>query len=204
MKRIRPFVLLLVALLAACAHLGRGSEERRERDRLWGAAHAALSAEDFRTADTLFTRFSERFPETPEGRDALFYLGAMRMDPRNPAWSSRIAAEWLRQYLARGDTAGENRVYRRPEAITLLELANQLNMPAENRIAALKPDTVVTTRTRVVPRRVVTAEESRALAGEVERLRREVAEREETIRTQREELNRIRRTLAPGRRPPDR
>ncbi|MDP9348637.1 MAG: hypothetical protein M3P24_05790, partial [Gemmatimonadota bacterium] len=176
-------------------------EERRERERLWGAAHAALSAEDFRAADTLFARFSERFPETPEGRDALFYLGALRMDPRNPAWSSRIAAEWLRQYLARGDTAGETRVHRRPEATTLLELANQLNMPAENRIAALKPDTVVTTRTRTVPRRVAPIEESHALSGEVERLRREIAERDETIRNQREELNRIRRTLAPGRRP---
>jgi hypothetical protein len=204
MKRTRALVLVLVALLAACAHLpGGSSATERERDRLWREAHFALSAENFPAADTLFTQLTRSFPNTQEGREALFYLGAMRIDPRNPAWSSRVAAEWLRQYLARGDTAAERRIYRRPEATTLLELSNQLNMPAENRIAALKPDTVVTTRTRVVPRRVVTVEESRALAGEVERLRRELAEREETIRSQREELNRIRRTLAPGRRPPD-
>jgi hypothetical protein len=65
-------------------------------------------------------------------------------------------------------------------------------MPAR-RVPGLQPEVV--TREVEGPRVVVPAQESRALAAEVERLRAQVAERDATIRQQREELERIRRTL---------
>lgn len=203
MNRTRALAPVLVALLAACAPITRigGGGERED---LWREAHLALAANEFSAADSLFTRLAAASPERREGREAVFYLGALRLDPRNPAWSSRQSAEQLRRYLAVADSLGPEAIMRRAEAQIFLELASQLNMPVADRIPALQPDTVV--RTRVVPgaappRRVVSGEEARNLAAEVERLRRELGEREETIRRQREELDRIRKTLAPGRRP---
>jgi len=200
MKQVRVLALAAVALATGCAHLGRG-HDGKERETLWREAHIALGAENFRAADTLFASLAMRFGQEQEGREAVFYLGAMRLDPRNPGWNSRAAADHLRRYLTVADTGRADLIYRRPEATTLLELANQLNMPEGSRIPALQPDTVVRTRTVPGRRVIVPAEESRALGAEVERLRRELAERDETIRAQREELNRIRRTLTPGRRP---
>ncbi|HEX2095375.1 MAG TPA: hypothetical protein VHG28_23465 [Longimicrobiaceae bacterium] len=169
---------------------------------MWERAHLALAIENFRTADSVFSQLATRFPQSHEGREALFYLGAMRIDPRNPGWSSQAAAEYLRRYLAHPGNGDAPEIQRRAEATTFLELANQLNLPADERVPALQPtDTVVISGRRGVPRVITSAEAARELQGEVERLRREVAERDETIRRQREELNRIRNTLAPGRRP---
>ena len=202
MNRSRAFALTLLVLASACAPLSLGSGNR-DRDTLWEEAHLALQAQRFSAADSLFSRLAERYPETREGQEALFYTGAIRLDPRNPGWSSRAAEESLRRYLALTESARSDRITRHPEAAVFLELATQLNMPVGERIPALQPDTVV--RTRVVQgggtRRVVGADEARALAADVERLRRELGERDATIRELREELARIRRTLTPGRRP---
>ena len=202
MKPTRGLVLLLALFLAACATLAPGSGGR-EGKRLWTAAHLALRAENFRAADSLFSRLATAHPRSEEGHEALFFLGEMRMDPRNPGWNSRLAAEYLRRYLARGDSSPRAEIHRQPEANTFLELANQLNLPAGQRIGALQPGT---TRVEVpqqapVPQRVVPSEEAAALRAEIERLRGELEARDETIRRQRDELNRIRNTLAPGRRP---
>src|SRR5690606_10279469 len=89
-----------------------------------------------------------------------------------------------------GDSAYLATLHRRPEAVTLLQLARQLNMPAEERVPGLQPETRVVTERVVVP-----ARESRALAAEVDRLRRLLAERDATIQQQKEELERIRKTL---------
>lgn len=201
MKPTRGLVFLLALFLAACASLAPGSRGG-EGKRLWTQAHLALRAENFRAADSLFTRLATAYPATEEGREALFFLGEMRMDPRNPGWNSRSAADYLRRYLARGDSAGRVEIHRRPEASTFLELANQLNLPAGQRIGALQPGTTVQIREAApVPQRVVPSEEAAELRAEIERLRGELAGRDETIRRQRDELNRIRNTLAPGRRP---
>ena len=200
MKPTRGLVFLLALFLTACATLAPGSAGREGR-RLWTQAHLALQAENFRAADSLFTRLATAHPGSEEGREALFFLGEMRMDPRNPGWNSRQAADYLRRYLARGDS-GRVEIHRQSEASTFLELANQLNLPAGQRIGALQPGTTVEVRrTAPVPQRVVPSEEAAALRAEVERLRGQVAERDETIQRQRDELNRIRNTLAPGRRP---
>ncbi|MET0399539.1 MAG: hypothetical protein ABW277_22300 [Longimicrobiaceae bacterium] len=203
MKPTRGLVFLLALFLAACATLAPGSGGR-EGKRLWTAAHLALRAENFRAADSLFTRLATAHPRTEEGHEALFFLGEMRMDPRNPGWNSRLAAEYLRRYLARGDSSPRAEIHRQPEASTFLELANQLNLPAGQRIGALQPGTTrveVPQQQAPVPQRVVPSEEAAALRTEIERLRAQVAERDETIQRQRDELNRIRNTLAPGRRP---
>lgn len=203
MKPTRGLVFPLALFLAACATLAPGSGGR-EGKRLWTEAHLALRAENFRAADSLFTRLATDHPRTEEGHEALFFLGEMRMDPRNPGWNSRLAAEYLRRYLARGDSSPRAEIHRQPEANTFLELANQLNLPAGQRIGALQPGTTVEVRqpaAQPVPQRVVPSEEAAALRTEIERLRAQVAERDETIQRQRDELNRIRNTLAPGRRP---
>lgn len=202
MKPTRGLVFLLALFLAACATLAPASGGR-EGKRLWTAAHLALRDENFRAADSLFSQLATAHPLTEEGREALFFLGEMRMDPRNPGWNSRMAADYLRRYLARGDSAPRVEIHRQPEANTLLELANQLNLPAGQRIGALQPGTttVEVRTTAPVPQRVVPSEEAAALRTEIERLRGELTERDETIRRLRDELNRIRNTLAPGRRP---
>jgi hypothetical protein len=205
MKPTRGLVLLLALFLAACATLAPGSGGRQAK-RLWTDAHLALRAENFRAADSIFSRLATTHPDTEEGREALFFLGEMRMDPRNPGWNSRQAADYLRRYLAHGASERPTEVHRHPEASTFLELANQLNLPAGQRIGALQPGTVERPQQRPataapVPQRVVPSEEAAALRTEIERLRAEVEERDEQIRRLREELNRVRNTLAPGRRP---
>ncbi|HEV2147859.1 MAG TPA: hypothetical protein VGR37_10695 [Longimicrobiaceae bacterium] len=200
MNWTRGLAPLLVLLVAGCATFAPGSRDRAERD-LWREAHLALGAGNFAAADSAFSRLASTYPDTEEGREAVFFLGEMRLDPRNPGWNTRAAAEHLRRYLARGDTAGQREIHRRPEATTFLELANQLNLPPDQRVAQLQPETEVRTRTVPGPVRVVPGEQAAELSAEVQRLRRELADREETIRRQREELNRIRNTLAPGRRP---
>lgn len=198
MKPIRGLALLLALSLTACASLAPGSRGREQRE-LWKEAHLSLLKEDFRTANSAFGRLVADYPGTEEGREALFFMGEIRMDPRNPDWNTRTAADYLRRYLALADSVRKVEIHRAPEAMTFLEIANQLNLPPEQRIGALQPGTE---RVAVPgPVRVVPGEQAQELANEVERLRRVVAERDETIRRQREELNRIRNTLTPGRRP---
>lgn len=189
----RTLILLALALLPACAQLGLSRPGGEERMRLWNEAHQAFYADDFDRAASLFGELQELYPETQEGRESLFYLGTLRLDPRNPAWDPAPAEQSLRSYIAADTTV---HVHRRPEAETLLRLAEQLNMPAEQRVPGLQPETRVV---RVPQRVVVPARETRALSAEVERLRAQVAERDAKIIQQQEELERIRRTLT-GRR----
>lgn len=153
---------------------------------------------NFARADSLFTDLATRFPETGEGREALFFIGVVSLDPRNPGWNPAPAADHLRTYLQR-DSVAPTLNYPRPEARTLLQLAEQLVLPPQERVPGLAAETRVV-RVPGAERVVAPAAQSRALAAEVERLRREVADRDETIRRQREELNRIRNTLTPRQR----
>jgi hypothetical protein len=193
---MKRFGLILTCILAtACASAGARAERRalEARLELWGQAQAAVAAGEFGRADTLYGTLIRDHGSTQQGREALFYLGALRLDPRNPNWSSALAQTSLEMYLA-ADSSGAIRA-RRPEAQTLFELARQLNLPPENRVPGLQ------TEPRVVERRVVVpAREATSLQAEVTRLRGEVAAKDATIKRQEEELDRIRRTLsAPGR-----
>lgn len=192
MKRI----VWLAALLGStgCAALGMGGSDDRTRLETWTMAHQALDVEDFDRAAALFQRLAADHPDTREGHEAVFYLGSMRLDPRNPGWDPRPAETHLAHYLAGDTIASRPDALRRPEARTLLELARQLNMPPQERVPGLQAETQVVVEAR--PERVVVpARESRALAAEVARLRRELSARDATIETQRAEIERIRKTL---------
>lgn len=206
MKRIAQVTILLS--LVGCAHLGGNTGGgAAARMQLWHDAHGALGAVQFARADTLFSRLARDYAATETGRESLFYLGALRLDPRNPDWDPQRSETALNQYLAI-DTSATVKIHRRPEGETLQQIARQLNLPAEDRIEGLQPETREVTRTRTVPRRVVVrGREAAGLAAEVQRLRRQLAERESQIgerdaqiRKQGEELDRIRKTLTGTRR----
>jgi hypothetical protein len=195
MKRRFP-ALLILGMLAGCAPLRALGLHTEERTALWIDAHRFLSAAEFAEAETAFAELAREYPRTVEGRESLFYLGALRLDPRNDDWDSDLAEVRLAEYLDLARDGGP-RLYRYPEARTLHEIAEQLNLPAGARVAGLRTEERVDT---VQQRVVVPAEESQDLAAQIDRLRQLVAERDARIREQQEELERIRRTLtAPAR-----
>jgi hypothetical protein len=185
--------LVLLLFLGACAPnvLGRLAPEQES---LWNSAHQALGAQQYAVADSLFGELVRRYPVTLAGRESLFYLGAIHLDPRNPAWDPAPAERRLRQYIS-ADTAGAPDVKRRPEAEILLQLAHQLNLPSEDRISGLRPKVIVEREVTTVPRRVAPAGEAAALAAENAALRTQLEARDQTIKRLEDELERIRRTL---------
>ena len=98
-------------------------------------------------------------------------------------------------YLA-GDSAGVRGWHAR-EARTLLRLSNDLRRPCAERLnPALRCGEPTVRVVEGAP-----APEQPASAAEAARLRREIAEQQATIRRLRDELERIRNTLAPRRTP---
>jgi hypothetical protein len=188
----RAFGLLLgLALLTGCAHVSSWLDPPPEDlSGLWNEAQDAFFAEDFARAEVLFGEIAREHEGTLEGREALFYLGVIRIDPRNPDWDSELAQARFADYLGLLDDGG-TRLYRYPEARTLHQLARQLNLPPEARIEPLRPGERVVT----IEDPSASPEQTRALAAEVERLKQLLVERDATIRAQQEELDRIRRTL---------
>jgi hypothetical protein len=192
-----PFAILFAALLSACSVFGPGNlgPGAASRDQLWRQGHAALQADSFRVAMAAFQRLAAEHPRDERGREARFYLGALYLEPANPAWDASQAAQNLEIYLA-ADTSG-GRVTRRPEAETLLMLARQLVLPCEQRTGKLQCDPETIVRTRPGNADTVVVRQGSDQSAEVARLRRELNERDATIRQLREELQRIRNTLAP-------
>ena len=187
--------LFLAALLSACAvfapeNLG---PDAARRDGLWRQGHAAMQRDSFRVAMAAFQRLAAEHPRSDFGREALFYLGTLYLEPASPAYDAGLAAQNLEMYLA-SDTAG-GRVTRRPEAEVLLGLSRQLTLPCERRTGGLRCDPQVVTRPGGSD--TVVVRQGSDQSAEVGRLRRELAERDGTIRELREELQRIRNTLAP-------
>lgn len=180
----RPLAALALASLCACASLRGADPAVSERRTLWTDAHAAYAAGEYARADSLFSRLSAEYPETPEGVESLFFKGLIYLDPGNPGWDPKPAEAALDAYLA--STGAEYAVHHHqwPEAGVLRQLARQLNMPPEQRVEGLQPET--RTETRVV--RVVQASENRQLRAEIDRLKKLVAERDQ-------EIERIRKTL---------
>jgi hypothetical protein len=197
MKTASSFLLVLV--LASCAsvtgQLGPGAVER---DRLWREAHAAMAADSFRVATAAFQRLANAHPNTMEGREALFFIGTLYLDPDNPALDPAVAAQNFELYLARDPDAERRRVLRWPEAEALLGLSRELMIPCEERETALRCDPVEIVRRVTVPGPGEPGQPPPAANGaEAARLRTQLAERDATIRQLREELRRIRETLAP-------
>jgi hypothetical protein len=187
--------LFLAVLLSGCAvfapeNLG---PDAARRDDLWRQGHAAMQRDSFRVAMAAFQRLAAEHPRSDYGREARFYLGTLYLEPANASYDAGLAAQNLEMYLT-GDTSG-GRTTRRPEAETLLALSRQLALPCEQRTGSLRCDPQVVARsdTTVVVRPGGGSDQS----AEVARLRRELNERDATIRELREELQRIRNTLAP-------
>lgn len=199
MYRYALFTVVVIA--AGCAHIGGTTNESAERLTLWADALDALEEQQFARSEREFRRLATQHPGTAEGHEALFYLGALRLDPNNPLWDPRPAEEALQDYLAA--PASEDTLAHEREASILLALAEQLAAAPEERVPALRRSTTRSADTEPhpadLPQEGPTAEECVDSAA-VEELRREIAEKEAEISSQNEELERIRRTLTP--RPP--
>lgn len=187
----RPFVALVLAcVLGGCATLGGFGEVNRGTSTLWKNANDALAQRDFVRAEALFDELATDHAGSVEGRESLFYLGVIYLDPRNPDWDPVPAEENLGAYL--GYLGNRDvRLFRYLEAQAFHEMAVQLNLPPSSRVEGLQPEEVVVVEERVL----APATQSRELAAEVEALRAAVAERDARIQSQQEELERIRRTL---------
>jgi len=187
-----------VLLLGACATLRGSGPDAGHRTRLWEQAHAAYSQDSFRVAAAAFQRLANEHPRTTEGHESRFYLGVLSLEPRSSV-DLTLARQQLQMYLA-DDSVQALRGYHLREAGSLLRLVTELQRPCDTRAGAVACDPRVVTRTVTEPSPGGSGDSSAATA-EAARLRREVAERDQTIRDLREELQRIRNTLAPRRQP---
>ncbi|HEU0012472.1 MAG TPA: hypothetical protein VFQ45_02250 [Longimicrobium sp.] len=197
---MRSFALVLAAaLLSGCGVFTSGSRAPGElpagREALWRTGHEAMRADSFRVAMAAFQRLATDHPHTGEGREARFFLGALYLDPANTAFDAGLAAQNLEMYVAQDTLKG--RAARRPEAAVLLAMARELGKACAERAGGpLKCDTEIRT-VRAPGEPAPSGGGDNGAAAEAARLRRELAERDATIRQLREELQRIRNTLAP-------
>lgn len=185
------FAASLAALLGGCATLSTVTSPSREG--LWRQAHHAMREDSVRLAIAGFERLAAEFPGTTQGREARFYLGTLYLEPREGTFDAGRALQNLDVYVA--TDSARNRPIRRPEARTLRALAREATLPCEQRTGPLRCDPAVVVRTRTSPGDTVVVRTGDA--AELARLRQQVAERDATIRGLREELQRIRNTLAP-------
>lgn len=181
-------VACLLSLALGCAHVAEVIEERPSR-RI-DAARDALHGGQFATADHLLSALAAGEPETAQGHQALFLLGMLHLDPRNPAWSPAEAEIILARYLE--FPFGEHR----PEAVALYALARRLAQPLPLFTRARAPAGGDDGSGEAAP--PATAGAEGAEGDETERLRREIAARDRELAKLREELERIRRRLTPG------
>ena len=196
----RLLVLLATLALPACATLrGGGGSDAGERTRLWRAAHTAYHQDSFRVAAAAFQRLAADFPRTTEGHEARFYLGVLSLEPRS-ALDLTIARQHLQLYVT-ADTTQGMRGYHGREAESLLRHGSELQRPSDLRTGAVGCETRLVTRPGAPEPAPPAATPSPESGAEAARLRRELAERDQTIRDLREELQRIRNTLAPRRQP---
>jgi hypothetical protein len=172
----------LLWLAPGCAHV---PVEERPASRI-EAAREALHGGQFASADSMLSALAAAEPETAQGHQALFLLGVLHLDPRNPAWSPAEAEIVLARYLE--FPFGEHR----PEAVALYALARRLAAPmprvarvpaGEGRSGGAAPPAA--------------AGGGAGEGDESERLRREIADRDRELAKLREELERIRRRLSP-------
>lgn len=188
-----PTVLAAALLAAGCATASAANAPGR--DALWRQAHHAMREDSVGIAIASFQRLAEAHPTSREGKEARFYLGALFLEPATATFDPQRALQHLEAYVATDSVERGSRPIRRPEARTLRMLAREATLPCDERTGALRCDPGVVVRTRVVEGDTVVVRSGDA--AEVARLRRVVGERDATIRSLREELQRIRNTLAP-------
>jgi hypothetical protein len=167
-----------VMLPPAVAVATLSSSAAREWGTLRDSAQALARAGEHARADSLLSAFRDRYPGTPASSDALLWRGLLRADPASRVQSTRAAASDLEAYESGGTFnpfATQTPVIRR-----LLAQVDSLRLAvAAERNAA----SVLIPRDSLKPR-----------DDEVLRLRAELEQA-------RAELDRVRRRLAPRRRP---
>lgn len=200
MKRL--CLLLTFCLLGACASLSgssRGGGSEGERIRLRNEAFDAYQQDSFRVAEALFQRLASDYPRTPQGHEARFFLGVIALEPRRGV-DLRAAEQHFDLYITE-DSVHNRRGYQRPTAENLRGLVRELRAPCDQRGPGLpcetQTDTLVVRRPGETPTGGGGGGGGGENAAEVARLRRELGERDATIRELRAELQRIRNTLAP-------
>jgi hypothetical protein len=186
-------VLPLCALLGGCATLSTITAPTR--DGLWRQAHHAMRQDSVAIAIAAFQRLAAEHPETTEGREARFFLGTLYLEPREGTFDAERALHHLQAYVEVDSARAGRRPIRRPEARTLRTLAREATLPCGQRTGPLRCDPAVVVQTRVTGGDTVVVRTGDG--GDVARLRQQLAERDATIRQLREELQRIRNTLAP-------
>jgi len=191
-----PALLAAACVLAAAGCTTLAPHRPDPTARAWETARAAMRGGSFARAERGFAELAESRPERPEGRESLFLLGVLYLDPRNPAWDPERAESHLGRYL-RLDGPQDHR----PEALALFALTRRLvESPESDREGEdQRPP-------QQVPVEDVGADVGRSAdagpaadgaAEENGRLQRQLAEKDREIARLREELERIRRTLSP-------
>lgn len=197
MSAARVVTLLAAAsVLSGCIGTPRFLQPAPERT--WNstlkAARAAADSGKWATADRRLAEYDARYPQTDAAHESLYWRGLFRLAPGNDTTARGLAVPTLERYLAR--PGGSHRT----EARVLLDLA-RAHATLSGELAA-KQQEIAEVRAalgRAQQRPAATAESgeapapSRNLAGEVERLRADLAKANQ-------ELERIRRRLA-GQRP---
>ena len=183
MRPSTPTLLALLLLLTLPAACRTAPPEERPASRL-ELARESLHRGAFVTADEALTALAVDEAGSSEGHEALFLLGVLHLDPRNPAWSPREAESVLARYLE--FPFGEHR----PEGVALYALARRLAAPQLSYSVG-----------RPASGGGQGGGEAAAPAAgegdEAARLRAEVAARDRELAKLREELERIRRRLTP-------
>lgn len=190
-------LIAAVALLGGCARAPayfRPAPLNEWRATLHDARMAADSGK-WATADRLLGQYELRYPGTEQARETFYWRGLFRMAPSNDSTAHRAAVPTLERYLA--EPGGTYRT----EARMLLDVA-RANVALREEAAAKEREIaqirLALGRAQSAPAATTSpgsesSSSDRGLAGEVERLRRDLAQANA-------ELERIRKRLA-GERP---
>lgn len=184
---MRRVVLLAAALLLAvgCTTVSsRHSMPPAARDWIGTLSTAKEAASDGRYADAdkLLYDFAQRFPRSPESREATYWRAVFKLDPQNPSATPRGAIEDLDDYLADSSLA-----LHRTEAEALRRLAVAVDSMSHTSLLA--------TTTLVVPPDTSATAQAHQHAQELEK---EVARLRDSLDKTSAELERIKKRLAPA------
>jgi TolA-binding protein len=125
----RRFWVGLTLLVAACATTSTRRTMPPAADDWIGTITAAknqVALGHFDDADKALYEFEQRYPSSPEAREATYWRALFKLDPANRGGSPRAATERLDEYLA--DTTAS---LHRAEAATLRRIAAELDSLAQ-------------------------------------------------------------------------
>lgn len=167
---------LLLLGFSACAHRPPPQEVPSPEQAMWQEAHEALYQSHHPRADSLFVALAETHPDTPTGREGLYYAAIARLSAGSQGQQLDRAADALRRYLGQPDPQSGNRV----AAQLLLDLVGEVRLLHDRSRTAAQEAAALGTRADSLATRLEA--ETRALQGaraELERIRRMLTGRPE-------------------------